>query len=250
MEPQDPYQQVANETKAGQVDEPLWIRSIAESGGDDAKARSLYLKFRVEKVDNIFREAAATEHRQAEIAKRIVREAARAVEKASPPSGYGIAMAYAVFCIAVGLFNLLGFFGSTGWERTELGFDFSVYFGTGVLLLRRLRIAYPALFAGFAPIALGSGSTRTRFGPSASSDGHFRNDRLHEGTEASLARILNGDAGFQIRALPKITYRINKGDGRTSRAARDLKLGHYRATGWRGNKGCNPRAFCALIKTG
>ena len=49
---QDYYEQVAEEIERKKLDNGLWVRSMAESGGDKEKTESLYIKYRVQKLQN------------------------------------------------------------------------------------------------------------------------------------------------------------------------------------------------------
>jgi len=60
----------------------LWTKAFAEMGGDDAKARALYIKLRVGQLHN---EAALENERQKSETKRKVKEQRLAAEAAKPP---------------------------------------------------------------------------------------------------------------------------------------------------------------------
>ncbi len=67
----DPYEQVAEEIKAGIADQALWTRSWAEAGGDSNRAMAVYIRLRAAQVHAIYKEA-----------DRIAAEAVRAARKA------------------------------------------------------------------------------------------------------------------------------------------------------------------------
>ena len=70
-------------------------------------------------------------------------------------SDYWIAVIYGILCIAVSLLNFLGAVGAmTIFQKIEFAIDAAIFATTGVLLLKRNRLAYPILFAGFIPIAM------------------------------------------------------------------------------------------------
>jgi len=70
-------------------------------------------------------------------------------------SDYWVAVIYGIFCIAVSLLNFLGAIAAiTIFQKIELAVDAAIFATTGVLLLKRHRLAYPILFAGFIPIAM------------------------------------------------------------------------------------------------
>ena len=44
------YEQISNELETNDIDKGLWTQAEAESGGDDNKTRSNYIKLRYEKL--------------------------------------------------------------------------------------------------------------------------------------------------------------------------------------------------------
>ncbi len=46
------YEQVADELKSQNLISGLWTRAFAEMGGDDAKARALYIKYRIQQLQD------------------------------------------------------------------------------------------------------------------------------------------------------------------------------------------------------
>jgi hypothetical protein len=76
------YDEVARELQDKPMVPGLWTKAFAEMGGDDAKARALYIKLRVGQLHN---EAALENERQKSETKRKVKEQRLAAEAAKPP---------------------------------------------------------------------------------------------------------------------------------------------------------------------
>ena len=68
------YEQVARELQHGPPLPGLWLEAYSEAGGDEAKARALYIRYRVQQL----REETVAEHKGQR------REAERAAEAANP----------------------------------------------------------------------------------------------------------------------------------------------------------------------
>ena len=82
MDAPDPYEQVADEIDAGQIDKPLWVRSFAENSGDDARTKAAYIQYRAQKVRAIYQQAILEAQRQEQLrVERERKEAAESIEK-------------------------------------------------------------------------------------------------------------------------------------------------------------------------
>jgi hypothetical protein len=76
------YEEVARELQDKPTIPGLWTKAFAEMGGDDAKARALYIKYRVAQLCN---EAALENERQKSETKRKEKETRLAIDAAKPP---------------------------------------------------------------------------------------------------------------------------------------------------------------------
>jgi len=76
------YDEVARELQEKPMVPGLWTKAFAEMGGDDAKARALYIKYRVVQLCN---EAALANEKQKSESKRRAKEQRLAIEAAKPP---------------------------------------------------------------------------------------------------------------------------------------------------------------------
>jgi len=76
------YEEVARELQEKKLVAGLWTKAFAEMGGDDAKARALYIKYRVAQLCS---EAVLENERQKSEAKRKAKAARLAIEAAKPP---------------------------------------------------------------------------------------------------------------------------------------------------------------------
>lgn len=76
------YDQVANELKDQILFPGLWTKAYAEMNGDDSKARALYIRYRVQELQNKQMEAT---RQQLKDARSKAKEMRRAKETAKPP---------------------------------------------------------------------------------------------------------------------------------------------------------------------
>ena len=73
----DPYQKVADEIAANDLDQALWVRSWAESGGEHSRATAIYIRLRVAEIHQFNQEAV-------QITNRVLATAALAKRKSEP----------------------------------------------------------------------------------------------------------------------------------------------------------------------
>ena len=98
------YEEVARELQERPLIPGLWTKAFAEMGGDDAKARALYINLRVEQL----RDEAVTENeRQKSEAKRKEKEGYLAAEAAKPPLKWYELLANMILGFFCGLVGLL-----------------------------------------------------------------------------------------------------------------------------------------------
>ena len=105
------YDEVARELQEKSMVAGLWTKAFAEMGGDDAKARALYIKYRVGQLRN--KAALENERQKSEQArskaetKRKVKEECLAAEAAKPPIPSYVKVANFLFAILCGLLTVL-----------------------------------------------------------------------------------------------------------------------------------------------
>ena len=110
------YDQVASELQSGQPIPGLWTRAYAEVNGDEAKARALYIQYRVQQLRS---EAEAERERRKY-------EANRLAEAAKPPLKWYDKVAnlfLAILCGGLALLTVLGLVGclSDTGDGTSVG---------------------------------------------------------------------------------------------------------------------------------
>ena len=112
------YDIVAEEIRSRLVVDGIWVRSFSEAGGDDTKARAIYIAYRVEqlKAEEAAARATAVERAQAEVRreqeqrKRVKREARekrtreREAERLRPLDPKAKRLLIALFLVALGIF--------------------------------------------------------------------------------------------------------------------------------------------------
>lgn len=163
------YDLVADELRARMIVDGIWVRSVAESRGDESKARAIYIGYRVEQLKaeanlDTVREAHYARLRlQEEAAKERARrerqfralDAARL--KSFDAAKFGARVGLGIFVVAWGIIagNLLFSF-SENIQLAEIGL---VLFGTATTLfsLARQLPAQNVLLAGVVTALIGSG---------------------------------------------------------------------------------------------
>ena len=102
------YEVVAGEIEQGQIDKVIWTRAIANSAGDDSLAKSLYVRYRVQ----VLQEASRAEHEAQILAqehqRRQAEEAAAREQAENNKTGCGIALLVVIGIFIIGIFILMG----------------------------------------------------------------------------------------------------------------------------------------------
>ena len=117
----DYYKQVEQEIKQGKYQEGLRTRALAEAGGDENKARALYIKFRVESLKTEAAEAILNAKRQREqrriedLSKELAEVGPVAKKKRKKIIIYGVGIGFVVGTI-VGILGTVGhLFSESNW---------------------------------------------------------------------------------------------------------------------------------------
>jgi heme/copper-type cytochrome/quinol oxidase subunit 4 len=94
------YDEVACELQEKPLAPGLWTKAFAETGGDDAKTRALYIRYRIQQLRD----------ERVEIAYLQAKEARAAAEAAKPSHSATDRIAYAILAVIFALLTLVCFF--------------------------------------------------------------------------------------------------------------------------------------------
>jgi len=115
------YEVVAGELDQNRIDKALWTRAVANSAGDDKLAKSLYIRYRVQALQDAHMQHARTEHEaqvlereRQKATERQAKEAAARKEAEERSKGCGIAL-----LVCLGLFVLFAVIASIGGGQSQ-----------------------------------------------------------------------------------------------------------------------------------
>ena len=118
------YEKVYEEVASGVKREGLWFKALSESGGEETKAKALYVKLRVRSLidelivtEQVHQNAYKAEQEQYKEEKRNVNKLAISRQRAAQKDGIFLFMSYisSILCWVIALSFLAGIAAGGGW---------------------------------------------------------------------------------------------------------------------------------------